>query len=85
MEADFTYGLLDRTQKGSNPREICAALPESGGGSSQGIYSLKRTDLMFKYDALSSNTDAVFCFSAQLKVASPWARVACCAGTASTH
>lgn len=48
LETDFTYGLLDGTHKGSNPREICTALPESGAGSSWGIYALKHPNLMFE-------------------------------------
>lgn len=52
LEADFTYGLLDRICKGSKPREICAALPESGVGSSRGIYALKCTEFMFGISSL---------------------------------
>lgn len=73
LETDFTYGLLDRTHKGSNPREICAALPESGAGFSRGIYALKRADLMFLCESPSFKYGccAVFYFSVKFKVAVP--------------
>lgn len=40
----WTEFTKDRT-----PEKICAALPESGVGSSRGISALERTNLMFEY------------------------------------